>query len=102
MDDISIVIHPNNLAHQLVKSPLVNLVNSSEFLNSAKELSVYLKELAIADLPEEPSDWAFTNEYEEFRPTEYIQNPRHIHTLVFFSSTINTQLLYSFDVTGVI
>jgi hypothetical protein len=78
----------------------VNLVNPSDYYNSNKELNEYLKDLITTNIQDETSSWSIVEEYNEFRPTDYIQNPRPIRSFKVENSTNKNTKIFCFDIAG--
>jgi|688.fasta_scaffold360147_2 hypothetical protein len=78
----------------------VNMADNISYYKSNKPLNEYLKEQITTDLSNEEGAWECFEELEEIRPTDYIQNPRPVHTFVFKNSVNETKKIFSFDVTS--
>ena len=78
----------------------VNILDGTSYCKSGKLLSEFLKDQITIELSNEEDAWEFTEEREEFRPTDYIQNPRQIRTFVVKNAITNVQQTFAFDVEG--
>lgn len=78
----------------------VNLVSISEYYNSNKSLSDYLKDLILSEISTVDETYKFVEEKEEHRPTNYILNPRSVRTFVVENVTKKFKIDFAFDVTG--
>ena len=74
----------------------VNLVNISEYYNSNKSLNDYLKDLILSEISTDDETYEFVEEIEEFRPTNYILNPRSERTI--FVENVNKKIKTAFAV----
>lgn len=82
--------------------PFVNFINATSFYSSGKTLSEYLKDLIVVHIADDSFSWSIVEEREEYRSTDYIQNPRPIHTIVVQNSTTGIRRSFSFDKSNLI
>ena len=75
----------------------VNNVQPESYYALGKPLLAYLKDQIIINFPDD--SFSFIETREEFRPTNYIQNPRNLITFFIEDSNKNPRV-FVFDVTN--
>lgn len=93
-----IIPSENNTLRFLLKEGYhdVNIPNSIDFFKSGKPLNEYLKQQILLHFNGE-LNILFLEEKDEFRPTNYLKNPRHLKTFIVEDS-IKGQHTFVFDV----
>lgn len=74
----------------------INIVDNIKFIQSSQTINEYIKSLIFLQFEKEP-DILFLEERDEFKPTNYLKNSRHLKVFVVEDS-FKRQHTFVFDV----